>query len=139
MGHIVRPPFPIDLTPRLFFVMFSKSIYLFVKLAALLIVALADPSNCLMQSVRPQTTLLIRQVTLMLAMAGFWILQSFLAPFLDPISNASEWVSRAGYTITAMIGLVGVSGASTSTKKAFQGPVLYVYAIQISSCSMQGT
>ncbi|KAF9510693.1 hypothetical protein BS47DRAFT_1395777 [Hydnum rufescens UP504] len=68
-----------------------KSIYLFVKLAALLIVALEDPSNCLMRSVRPQTALLIRQVTLILAMAGFWILQSFLAPFLDPISNASEW------------------------------------------------
>lgn len=116
--------------------MLSKSIYLFVKLAALLIVALADPSNCLMRSVPARTALLIRQAILVLVMAGFWVLQSLVAPYLDPINNASEWVSRASYTITAGIGVVGVSGASDSVKKAFEGPFLYVYVPTDCSFSM---
>jgi len=133
MGHIVGHVSYNFIRLDLLCIMPSKSIYLFVKLTALLIVALADPSNCLMRSVPAHTTFLIRQVILTLVMAGFWVLQSFLAPYLDPVSNASEWVSRASYTITAGIGLVDVSGASASVKKAFQGPLLYVYAIQVCS------
>ncbi|PSS37675.1 hypothetical protein PHLCEN_2v499 [Hermanssonia centrifuga] len=38
-------------------------------------------------------------------MVGFFLVQCFLAPFLDPVSNASEWTSRMNYVLTSVIAL----------------------------------
>ena len=98
--------------------------YLLAKLTALLIVALADPQNCLWHSLSERTVLLIRQTTLILAMLAFFIVQNILTPFINPISNASEWTSRASYLVTSILGLAGIFGGKS--KAILQGPVLYV-------------
>jgi hypothetical protein len=105
----------------------SKSMVLLAKLTALLIVALAAPDNCILHTLPSHGILLARQILLILAMTGFLILQCLKAPFIDPVSNASEWVSRMGYVITSLIGLVGVLATQGSTiVTVINGPILYM-------------
>lgn len=99
---------------------------LVAKLSALLIISVIDPSNCL-HHILPSDTekvLVVRQAILVVFMLAFLLLQSFLAPFVDPVSNASEWISRMGYVATASIGLIGA--ASAGSKAIVEGPVLYM-------------
>ena len=44
-----------------------------------------------------------RQIILLVAMVVFFLVQCFAAPFLDPVSNASEWTSRMNYVLTALL------------------------------------
>lgn len=39
-------------------------------------------------------------------MTGFLVLQSVAAPFVDPVSNASEWTSRMNFLLTSVLGLL---------------------------------
>lgn len=96
------------------------------KLSALLIVALGDPSNCIFHSasISEHAVLFIRQAVLIVAMTALLVLQSVAAPFMDPVSNASEWVSRAGYVVTAILGVGSVIGGKT--KGILEGPILYM-------------
>lgn len=103
------------------------SSYLFVKFSALLIVALLDSKNCLFRNVNPTTVSLIRQSILLFAMSCFLVVQSVLTPFLDPVNNASEWVSRAGYVAFAVLGLAAAFNLPIGIKNALNGPVLYMY------------
>jgi uncharacterized membrane protein YoaK (UPF0700 family) len=48
---------------------------------------------------------LARQVILLLLTLGFFIAQCVTGPFLDPINNASEWMSRLNYVLTAALAL----------------------------------
>jgi hypothetical protein len=99
--------------------------YLVVKLSTLLIIALCDPTNCIVGTTPERTVLIARQTILILVMTGFLTLQTILGPFIDPVSNASEWTSRAGYLITSLLGIGNV--LSEETKAILQGPVLYTY------------
>jgi len=99
--------------------------YLVVKLSALLIIALCDPTNCIVGTIPERTVLIARQAVLIIVMMAFLALQSIVGPFIDPVSNASEWTSRAGYVITSILGIGNVM--SKETKAILQGPVLYVY------------
>ena len=99
--------------------------YLMVKFSTLLIIALCDPTNCIVGTIPARTVLIFRQTTLILVMICFLALQTIVGPFIDPVSNASEWTSRAGYVITSTLGIGDV--LSKETKAIFQGPVLYVY------------
>ncbi|KAF8523077.1 hypothetical protein BU17DRAFT_75023 [Hysterangium stoloniferum] len=110
-----------------------KSAYLGIKLSTLLIIAVFDTDNCIFQSANTQTISAIRQGLLVFAMTSFLILQSFVGPFLDPVNNASEWISRAGYVAFAIIGSISVIKLPSNVESAFHGPVLYiVYAINYS-------
>jgi hypothetical protein len=59
---------------------------------------------------------------LVAAMTAFFLLQCFIAPFVHPIDNASEWVSRLNYLLTASIGLAVAAQAHSSD--ILQGPIL---------------
>lgn len=97
--------------------------YIAAKLSLLLIVALANPSNCILRTVPERTVLAIRQSLLIILTAGFLILQTLAGPFIDPVSNASEWTSRAGYLATSILGVGNIFGGEA--KSILQGPVLY--------------
>lgn len=60
-------------------------------------------------------------------MVGFFLVQCFLAPFLDPVSNASEWTSRMNYVLTSAIAL-GVA-LNLPGQTALNGVVLYMYEL----------
>ncbi|KAI0094840.1 hypothetical protein BDY19DRAFT_879427 [Irpex rosettiformis] len=101
-----------------------EAIYLFAKLAALLMVAVIDPDNCLFRSldrVHVQTT---RQIMLLATMVCFFLGQWFMAPFLNPIDNASEFVSRLNYVLTAVITLL--VALDIPGKDVWNGPLLYI-------------
>lgn len=57
-------------------------------------------------------------------MLVWFLIQCFLAPFLDPVTNASEWTSRMNYLITSAIGLL--VALNVPGKDVFNGIVLYM-------------
>ncbi|KAJ7071068.1 hypothetical protein C8F01DRAFT_1108962 [Mycena amicta] len=82
-----------------------QPISLFAKLGALLAVAVIDSDNCFFRSLSRTGVPITRQVILVLFTLGFFVAQCVLAPFLDPVNNASEWVSRLNYVVTAVLAL----------------------------------
>lgn len=82
-----------------------ESTYLGAKLSALLIVAVFDANNCLFRSLSPSRLPIIRQVLLLVSTIGFFLAQCIFTPFLDPVNNASEWMSRLNYVTTASVAL----------------------------------
>lgn len=69
---------------------------------------------------------IIRQVLLLLAMIAFLVVQTIFGPFLNPVSNASEWCSRLGYVVFALFGLIVALHVPTSVQNLFNGPFLYM-------------
>lgn len=108
-----------------------SSFYLFVKLSTLLIVAVLDSNNCLFRNANRNTISLARQGILVFAMSCFLVIQSVLAPFLDPVDNASEWVSRVGYITFAVLGLGVALNIPMGVKYALSGPVLYMLVLYV--------
>lgn len=101
-----------------------EALYLCAKLTALMVVAIIDPDNCLFRSFSRTGIMVARQGILLAAMVGFFLTQCFLTPFLDPVSNASEWTSRLNYVLTAVIALcvaLDVPGATV-----LDGAILYM-------------
>ncbi|CAL1695681.1 unnamed protein product [Somion occarium] len=101
-----------------------ESVALLAKLTTLLLTAIVDPDNCLFRSLPRNRVAVSRQILLLIAMLGFFLLQCILAPFLDPVNNASEWTSRANYVVTSAVSL-GVA-LNIPGKDALNGPVLYI-------------
>ncbi len=101
-----------------------EAIYIFAKLTALLIVAVIDPDNCLFRSLDRVHVRTTRQIVLLVAMTCFFLGQCFMAPLLDPIDNASEFVSRINYVLTAGIALL--VALNIPGKDVWNGAVLYV-------------
>ncbi|KIK70943.1 hypothetical protein GYMLUDRAFT_66152 [Collybiopsis luxurians FD-317 M1] len=85
-----------------------ESTYLFAKLSTLVVVAVIDPDNCLFRSSSRTVIPIVRQVLLLTCTLGFFLAQCFFGPFLDPINNASEWVSRMNYVTTSIVALLVV-------------------------------
>uniref|UniRef100_A0A0W0F5N8 T6SS Phospholipase effector Tle1-like catalytic domain-containing protein n=1 Tax=Moniliophthora roreri TaxID=221103 RepID=A0A0W0F5N8_MONRR len=83
-----------------------ESTYLFAKLSTLVVVAVIDPDNCLFRSAPRTVVPIVRQVLLLASTIGFFLAQCFLAPFLDPVNNASEWTSRLNYVLTSVLALL---------------------------------
>ncbi|KAJ6519781.1 hypothetical protein C8R45DRAFT_952705 [Mycena sanguinolenta] len=105
-----------------------EATYLFAKLSALLVVAVIDPNNCLFRTFSQTTVPIVRQVILLLMTLGWFITQCLLGPFLDPVNNASEWMSRVNYVMTAALALaVALNAPGSDILNTY---VLYtVYAI----------
>jgi hypothetical protein len=97
------------------------------KLTTLLIVAVIDPDNCLLRAFHRSGVAIGRQVFLLIAMLVFFLVQCFLAPFLDPADNASEFTSRVNYVLTAALSL-GVA-LNISGKNFLTGPLLYLCVV----------
>lgn len=101
-----------------------ESLYLFAKLTALMVVATIDPDNCVFRSASRDEVKIARQSVLLAAMCCFFVLQCLVSPFLDPVSNASEWVSRLNYVLTSAIALC--VALEIPGKEALSGVVLYM-------------
>ncbi|CAE6475333.1 unnamed protein product [Rhizoctonia solani] len=87
-----------------------KAFYLGGKLTALLIVAIISPDSCLTlkiakSHVSRNTLEIARQSILLAVMIVFLLVQSLATPFIDPVSNASEWTSRMNFVLTSLLGL----------------------------------
>ena len=108
-----------------------ESTYLFVKLSALLIIATFDSNNCLFRSASRTVIPIIRQVLLLIAMMMFFVVQCIYAPFMDPVNNAQEWMSRLNYVATSLTGLFVV--LNVSGEQILDTYVLYTYV-----CSCHG-
>lgn len=67
---------------------------------------------------------IVRQSILTTSMLVWFLIQCFLAPFIEPVDNASEWTSRANYLITSAIGLL--VALNVPGKNVLDGVVLYV-------------
>ena len=65
-----------------------------------------------------------REAVLVCAMFGFLVLQCFLGPFVEPINNAGEWISRLNYCLTAIVGLL--VALNVPGQSIINGPVLYM-------------
>ena len=98
--------------------------YLFAKLTALLVVAFIDPDNCLFRSLNRTHVMVARQSILLSAMTAFFVRQCILVPFLDPVSNASEWMSRLNYVLTSVIALL--VALNVRGEAILDGPILYM-------------
>lgn len=72
-----------------------------------------------------------RQAILLITMVAFFILQCITAPFIDPASNASEFISRVNYVATAALSMAVALNASGQA--ILEGPVLYMCVLF--SCS----
>ncbi|KAJ7492658.1 hypothetical protein FB451DRAFT_1219165 [Mycena latifolia] len=104
-----------------------EAIYLFAKLSALFIVAVIDSDNCFFRTLSRSAVPIARQVLLLLFTLGFFIAQCVLGPFLDPINNASEWISRLNYVTTAALALA--VALDVPGKSILETYVLYVIYI----------
>ncbi|KAG8929858.1 hypothetical protein FRC02_004984 [Tulasnella sp. 418] len=101
-----------------------KSLFLVAKLCTLLVIAIIDPNNCLLRNQDRQRVEVIRQSVLLFTMGLALLAQCLMAPFIDPVANASEWTSRASYFLTSGVGLL--VALNVRGKDVFNGVVLYV-------------
>ena len=102
-----------------------ESTYLCAKLSTLVVVAVIDTNNCLFRSLSPSSLPVARQILLLLSTIGFFASQCIFAPFLDPVNNASEWVSRLNYVTTAIVALA--VALDIPGQHVLNTYVLYVY------------
>ena len=89
-----------------------------------MIVSVIDADNCIFRSLSRTHVQVARQIVLLVAMFAFFLVQCFLAPFLDPISNASEFTSRLNYVLTSTIALL--VAFNVPGKAVWDGAVLYM-------------
>ena len=101
-----------------------EAIYLFAKLSALLVIAIIDPNNCFFRTYSPKSVMVVRQSILLATMIIFFALQCLFAPFLDPLNNASEWISRLNYVLTSVVALL--VALDVPGQAIIGGPVLYM-------------
>lgn len=94
-----------------------------MKFSALLIVAVIDPDNCFFRTFSRARVVVVRQVLLVVVTAIFFVIQWTYSPFLDPVNNASEWVSRLNYVLTSLVALL--VALDVPGKDIFNGPILY--------------
>ncbi|KAF9535429.1 hypothetical protein CPB83DRAFT_841727 [Crepidotus variabilis] len=106
---------------------FHISLTLIAKLCTLLIVAVIDSDNCLFRKFPRDKVGLARQSLLVVSSFGFFIGQMIVAPFIDPLNNASEWTSRLNYVSTSLTTLIVI--IDIPAKKIFETYVLYTIYI----------
>ena len=99
-----------------------KSIYMAVKLANVICVTVFSKDTCLFRSLERQKIDVVRQCVQLAMMTAFLLLQILASPNLDRITNNSDYVSRTGYVVIALIGLL----AAVDTKRA---PVLQGWVV----------
>ncbi|GAA6064386.1 hypothetical protein JCM10212_002919 [Sporobolomyces blumeae] len=82
-----------------------RAIYMAVKLVNVFLVVLISKDNCIFKTYGETKLDVIRQGSLFAFMMFFFLLDVYSRPQLDPISNRSDRVSRAGYVGISLCGL----------------------------------
>ena len=94
-----------------------------VKLANVLLVVIISKDNCLFHHSRTADYLaVVRQGALLAFMTLFLLAMLISKPFIDYISNNSDVVSRAGYVLISLVGLL--VALNVPGKEALNGGVL---------------
>lgn len=83
-----------------------KAIYLLIKLANILLIVIISKNNCLFRSRTAVYLSVVRQGSLLAFMTLFLLAMVVSKPFVDLCSNNSDTVSRVGYVLIALIGLL---------------------------------
>lgn len=94
-----------------------------MKFTTLLIIAVIDPNNCFFRSFPQTRVVVIRQVLLLIVTVVFFAIQWTFSPFLDPVNNASEWMSRLNYVLTSLVALL--VALNVPGNNFIGGPILY--------------
>lgn len=94
------------------------------KLSNLLIISIFTQQNCLFHKVDVRKMLIIQQSVLIALQTVLLCAHLSVQPFVDMLSNRSELVSRFGYVMTAVIGLLVALQVKGST--VYQSALLYV-------------
>ncbi|GAA5904568.1 hypothetical protein JCM6882_004910 [Rhodosporidiobolus microsporus] len=108
-----------------------RSLYLLFKLANVLLVVLISTDNCAFRTFSDTYLSVVRQGCLLALLAMFFALSAWTSPYLDRTSNSSDVVSRFGYSILAMLGLLealgmgGTEGAVITTNVVVYGLNIY--------------
>lgn len=105
-----------------------------IKLSNVLIILLVSPANCVFPTHTASNLSILRQSTLVALLSLFLILNIISKPYIDAVSNRSERVSRIGFVLVALIGLLvalEVGGYQT-----LGGPILI--AVQVIVYALNG-
>jgi hypothetical protein len=94
-----------------------------------------DVNNCLFRSLSSSRVPIVRQVFLLVSTISFFVVQCIFVPFLDPVNNASEWVSRLNYVTTSVVALA--VAFDIPGKDVWNTYVLYVYVWSLLFSSLQ--
>ncbi|PWN89441.1 hypothetical protein FA10DRAFT_145352 [Acaromyces ingoldii] len=94
------------------------------KLSTLLIISIFTKDNCIWRTKNTRLVLVIQQTVLICLQAVLMAAHIIVKPFVDPISNRSEMVSRVGYVLTATIGLLVALQVQGST--VYNTTILYI-------------
>ncbi|KAK0559210.1 hypothetical protein OC844_004578 [Tilletia horrida] len=104
---------------------FYKPVYILCfKLSNVLIISVLTRNNCLWRFQHTKTMLLIQQGILIGWMSTLLGVHILIKPFVDMISNRSEMVSRIGYVLTAILGLLVALNVNGST--VYRSTILYI-------------
>lgn len=104
---------------------YYKPLYILLfKLTNLIIICVLAKDNCLFRSFPTRTMLVVQQTTLIIVMTVLLVLHLLIKPFVDKIGNRSEMVSRIGYVLTAIIGLLVALNVQGST--VYNTTILYM-------------
>ncbi|KAE8230167.1 hypothetical protein CF326_g4839 [Tilletia indica] len=104
---------------------FYKPIYILCfKLTNVLIISVLTRNNCIWRFRHTKTMLLIQQAILIGWMSTLLGIHIVIKPFVDMISNRSEMVSRTGYVLTAILGLLVALNVNGST--VYRSTILYI-------------
>ncbi|GAA5984952.1 hypothetical protein JCM11641_005596 [Rhodosporidiobolus odoratus] len=107
-----------------------RSLYLFFKLASVLLVVTIDKNNCAFRSFSTTYLSIARQGCLLALLGGFFVLSAWSSPYLDIPSNSSDLASRVGYTLLAMLGLLAAMGFS-GTDGAVVATNVVLYSLSV--------
>lgn len=94
------------------------------KLPNLLVISVFTQQNCLWQKFSTRNLLISQQSVLICLQVVLLVVHLFVQPFVDAISNRSELVSRLGYVVTSVLGLLVALQVKGST--VYQSTILYV-------------
>jgi hypothetical protein len=94
------------------------------KLSNLLIISIFTQQNCIFHKADVRKMLVIQQSVLIGLQSVLLCTHLSVQPFVDMLSNRSELVSRFGYVMTAVIGLLVALQVKGST--VYQSALLYV-------------
>lgn len=100
-----------------------------VKLVNILLIVLLTKENCIFRNHTRARLSVVRQATLLVFMALFLLADTISKPFVNYISNNSDRVSRIGFVLIALIGLL--VALKVPGNGAFGGWVLVLVSVVV--------
>lgn len=106
-----------------------KSIYMAVKLLNVIARELISKDNCLFKGVARSRMVVVSQSVQVVVMILFLVAEVYASPFIDRRSNNSDWISRIGYVLIALFGLLVALDAPGKAALQDWAPTLVTFCI----------